>query len=965
MRRDALICIAAIAVAASALAADFPKPYDRQCTERENVFAFTKKPSVNLVAKDKYEITFAVKGYCDVTVGLIDAKGTVLRHLAAGVLGKNAPAPFQKDSLKQKIYWNGQDDLGVYVKEPARLMIRVRLGLKPEYDKRLGVTNPKSIPGRLAWGIACDESGVYVGAGNKYTRGDRIRKFDHDGNYVCTVSPPPANLPPEKLKGMGFVEYEAGRKELQSPDFLSVSDEHNFLPRALSLVKCCQFTIVGSRLYYCTRAAPEGRGPSLLHYINTDGSTELKGAAGRPFLKYSTAGAPFSQGAPDWAFLAASWDGKWLYLTGQNFRGSPVDALFRCSLENDTPGGILVGEVGKSGSDNAHFQRPQGLDCDGQGRVYVCDFGNNRIQVFAPDGKHAKTISFDRPVEIKVHRKTGALYVRHKTRVQGKTVHRISKLTSYDNPAVELYLDCPGGLMALDSWAAKPRVWLFGDGNMEGDDGVGGTNVRIWEEAGKEFRKFADFQEEVTKEAEANHRGPWSGLNRGGQGKIVCDPTRERAYFNSLFFDLKTGAILFETPLKGTDDAAFDKSGYMHCHFNPSYQPGVGRVDPNQTVTRPWTRDWGEWTRPWPRTVFKECPYDYGVEGKGGWTGIVQTKDQLGAKYFQDGVGVNMQGDVAVQSNIYYAPKRDDDAVQFAMAGNEGFVRKGEYQGSGDGVNYANFLADIKQRQKRGEEVYWIRPKPGIPLIGATIWTYNKNGEVRDECAVTAGGLINGVQIDEDGAVYFVSDKTRQIDDKPFLAGQGGIFGAGKDAKVANPFTGAPGAKQPDPFTGTLIKVRKKARMLSRNGPIPLEELPARPSDFMTRRDGTWKVWIEGAEWLYAGASPIVNGSCSCPTMRIHTDWYKRTFVPEQYRHSIGVVDTAGNLILHFGQYGNFDSGNGLTSKIPVGSDGIAFSDARMVSGTDNYLCFSDRGERVIVLKLNYHAEETVSIKTN
>jgi hypothetical protein len=42
--------------------------------------------------------------------------------------------------------------------------------------------------------------------------------------------------------------------------------------------------------------------------------------------------------------------------------------------------------------------------------------------------------------------------------------------------------------------------------------------------------------------------------------------------------------------------------------------------------------------------------------------------------------------------------------------------------------------------------------------------------------------------------------------------------------------------------------------------------------------------------------------------------------------------------------------------------NGIAFSDARMVSGTDNYLCFSDRGERIIVLKLNYHAEESVGI---
>jgi len=96
--------------------------------------------------------------------------------------------------------------------------------------------------------------------------------------------------------------------------------------------------------------------------------------------------------------------------------------------------------------------------------------------------------------------------------------------------------------------------------------------------------------------------------------------------------------------------------------------------------------------------------------------------------------------------------------------------------------------------------------------------------------------------------------------------------------------------------------------------------------------------------------------------MRFHTDWYKRTFVPEAYRHSIGVVDTAGNLILHFGQYGNIDSGYGPASKVPVGGDGIALSDARFASSTDNYLCFTDRGERIVVLKLNYHAEETVAV---
>jgi len=119
---------------------------------------------------------------------------------------------------------------------------------------------------------------------------------------------------------------------------------------------------------------------------------------------------------------------------------------------------------------------------------------------------------------------------------------------------------------------------------------------------------------------------------------------------------------------------------------------------------------------------------------------------------------------------------------------------------------------------------------------------------------------------------------------------------------------------------------------------------------------------VESAEWLYAGASPIVSGGCSCPTERLYVDWFKRVHVPEQYRHSIGILDTAGNLIMHLGRFGNFDSGDGAKSRVPVGGDNIAMSAVRFISGTDNYLVFDDGGERLVVLKLNYHAEETVAI---
>jgi hypothetical protein len=120
--------------------------------------------------------------------------------------------------------------------------------------------------------------------------------------------------------------------------------------------------------------------------------------------------------------------------------------------------------------------------------------------------------------------------------------------------------------------------------------------------------------------------------------------------------------------------------------------------------------------------------------------------------------------------------------------------------------------------------------------------------------------------------------------------------------------------------------------------------------------------WMEGAKWFYAGSSPGVMGACSCPTQRSHLDWYKRAYVPEQYRHSIGILDTNGNLVMHLGRYGNFDSGSGRHSRIRIGGDDIAMSAVRFVSGTDNHLVVEDDGERLVVLKLNYHAEESVGI---
>jgi hypothetical protein len=165
------------------------------------------------------------------------------------------------------------------------------------------------------------------------------------------------------------------------------------------------------------------------------------------------------------------------------------------------------------------------------------------------------------------------------------------------------------------------------------------------------------------------------------------------------------------------------------------------------------------------------------------------------------------------------------------------------------------------------------------------------------------------------------------------------------------------------------MKTKGKAKILLSKSPIPMDETPKRPADlidsggFPLGGDGSGGVtgWVDGVEWTYAGASPCVAGGCSCPSMRPALDWYKRSFVPEAYRHSFGIVDTNGNLIMHMGTYGNLDSGAGPKSRVSV-EGGIGVTQPRFISASDNYVVFDDWGERIAVVKLNYHAEESVAV---
>ncbi len=92
--------------------------------------SFASKPAVS-EAGGGVRIAFKAAARTDVTVVVLDGKGRIVRHLAAGVLGDNPPKPL-KPGLDQALVWDRKDDDGKPVK-PGAYKVRVSLGLEPKF----------------------------------------------------------------------------------------------------------------------------------------------------------------------------------------------------------------------------------------------------------------------------------------------------------------------------------------------------------------------------------------------------------------------------------------------------------------------------------------------------------------------------------------------------------------------------------------------------------------------------------------------------------------------------------------------------------------------------------------------------------------------------------------------------------------------------------------------------------------
>jgi hypothetical protein len=120
---------------------------------------------------------------------------------------------------------------------------------------------------------------------------------------------------------------------------------------------------------------------------------------------------------------------------------------------------------------------------------------------------------------------------------------------------------------------------------------------------------------------------------------------------------------------------------------------------------------------------------------------------------------------------------------------------------------------------------------------------------------------------------------------------------------------------------------------------------------------------VTGAEWFRLGVSHVDLIACNCENIRFDVDPFGRVFYPDLGRFRIGVLDTAGNDLAHFGHYGNPDSGQRKGGQRDSGQE-IAFGWLTSVGVTDRYVYAGDSlNKRLTRIPLEYAAEATVGIE--
>jgi DNA-binding beta-propeller fold protein YncE len=506
--------------------------------------AFTKKPTASK-AGDKVRIEFAVDRPTDVAITVANSEGGIVRHLAGGVLGKNAPEPLQANSLTQSLEWDGKDNSG----KPATggpFTVRVRLGMKPEFDGFL-MHNPDGC-GEISTVAVGPGGTLYVfhkdGTANGNMGGHKIKVYSRDGKHLKVLLPFPADIASEKVKGTGAFQTAEGDLVPHVHNWETLSfypDNVGVRGRDMPELTCPAVDSRG-RVYWLVK------GPCLLA-VDADGGIPYESFLGPrllPEIKDLRLAGDNSQYWSERPCLAVSGDDKHVYFAGLS-RGSgdyksaqPLPCVFRVSADRRGGAEAFAGKLGQPGKDRELLTAPRGLAV-AKGLLYVADPPANRVVAFKEsDGSFAGAVAVENPQVIGVDPSSGAIYVCAYTGIQtadlvklsglgGKELYRLALPRTGWSPNAGIHR------IAVDASTKPVRIWLpyiynnparlsYIEDNGEKFEAKGDPRSKeLWAEGPRDLTVDRVHGEVYIK---ANGNKAYRVDDRTGAIKDVIDPTR-------------------------------------------------------------------------------------------------------------------------------------------------------------------------------------------------------------------------------------------------------------------------------------------------------------------------------------------------------------------------------------------------------------------------------------------------------
>jgi hypothetical protein len=169
---------------------------------------------------------------------------------------------------------------------------------------------------------------------------------------------------------------------------------------------------------------------------------------------------------------------------------------------------------------------------------------------------------------------------------------------------------------------------------------------------------------------------------------------------------------------------------------------------------------------------------------------------------------------------------------------------------------------------------------------------------------------------------------------------------------------------------GSIVKFSPKGGMIHFGGENPFQGEPKLDPSLKTMDMGFYTgfrfnpVKITGAEWVKMGVSHMDLHYCNCENTRFDVDEFGRVWYPDLGRFRVGVLDTNGNDLTHFGGYGNADSCGPESKEKVLAEPEIAFSWLIGVGVTDRYAYMGDcANRRLLRARLVYAAEESCEVR--